>query len=85
MADRFELVIDGKELANGLQRAQQPDEQRERFETEARAAAAGDLESHPADLAFIRALEYGLPRPRASASVSIGWSCCWARCPRSAT
>jgi len=51
-----------KELANGYSELNNPDEQRERFRDEARAAAAGDLESHPADLAFIRALEYGSPR-----------------------
>jgi lysyl-tRNA synthetase class 2 len=38
-----------------------PEEQEARFVTEAAAAAAGDQEAHPADRAFVRALEYGLP------------------------
>ena len=61
MADRFELVIDAKELANGYSELNVPEEQEQRFAAEAAAAAAGDLEAHPADRAFVRALEYGLP------------------------
>ena len=61
LADRFELAIDGKEFANGYSELNIPEEQQERFRGEADAAARGDLEAHPADLAFVRALEYGLP------------------------
>ncbi len=61
IADRFELVIDAKELANGYSELNIPEEQEERFTVEAAAAASGDLEAHPADRAFVRALEYGLP------------------------
>ena len=61
MADRFELVVGGRELANGYSELNDPDEQAQRFRAEAAAAAAGDAEAHPADLAFVRALEYGLP------------------------
>ncbi|MGO8870756.1 MAG: lysine--tRNA ligase [Acidimicrobiales bacterium] len=61
MADRFELAIDAKEFANGYSELNIPEEQQERFTGQAAAAAAGDLEAHPADQAFIRALEYGLP------------------------
>ena len=61
IADRFELVIDAKELANGYSELNVPEEQEERFMVEAAAAASGDLEAHPADRAFVRALEYGLP------------------------
>ncbi|MHB1725275.1 MAG: amino acid--tRNA ligase-related protein [Acidimicrobiales bacterium] len=61
MADRFELVIDAKEFANGYSELNIPEEQERRFWHEADAVARGDLEAHPADLAFIRALEYGLP------------------------
>ncbi len=61
MADRFELVVGGRELANGYSELNDPDEQAQRFGREAAAAAAGDLEAHPADQAFVRALEYGLP------------------------
>ena len=61
LADRFELVIDAKEFANGYSELNIPEEQQERFRGEAEAVARGDLEAHPADLAFVRALEYGLP------------------------
>ena len=61
LADRFELAIDAKEFANGYSELNIPEEQQERFRGEAEAVARGDLEAHPADLAFVRALEYGLP------------------------
>ena len=61
MAARFELAIDAKEFANGYSELNIPEEQEARFQVEAAAAARGDLEAHPADLAFVRALEYGLP------------------------
>jgi lysyl-tRNA synthetase class 2 len=61
LTDRFELVIAGRELANGYSELNDPDEQARRFETEAAAAGRGDAEAHPADTAFVRALEYGLP------------------------
>jgi lysyl-tRNA synthetase class 2 len=61
LADRFELAIDAKEFANGYSELNIPEEQQERFRGEAEAVARGDLEAHPADVAFVRALEYGLP------------------------
>ena len=61
LADRFELAIDAKEFANGYSELNIPEEQQERFRVEAEAVARGDLEAHPADMAFVRALEYGLP------------------------
>ncbi len=61
VTDRFELVIGGRELANGYSELNDPDEQAKRFEAEAAAAAGGEAEAHPADVAFVRALEYGLP------------------------
>jgi lysyl-tRNA synthetase class 2 len=61
LTDRFELVIGGRELANGYSELNDPDEQAKRFEAEAAAASGGDAEAHPADAAFVRALEYGLP------------------------
>ncbi|HEX3981458.1 MAG TPA: lysine--tRNA ligase [Acidimicrobiales bacterium] len=61
LADRFELAIDAKEFANGYSELNIPEEQQDRFRVEADAVARGDLEAHPADVAFIRALEYGLP------------------------
>jgi lysyl-tRNA synthetase, class II len=61
LVDRFELAIDAKEFANGYSELNIPEEQQERFRGEADAVARGDLEAHPADMAFVRALEYGLP------------------------
>jgi lysyl-tRNA synthetase class 2 len=61
LADRFELVMVGREFANGYSELNIPEEQQERFAGEVAAAALGDLEAHPADRAFVRALEYGLP------------------------
>jgi lysyl-tRNA synthetase class 2 len=61
VTDRFELVITGRELANGYSELNDPDEQAKRFRAEAALAAGGDDEAHPADNAFVRALEYGLP------------------------
>jgi lysyl-tRNA synthetase class 2 len=61
VTDRFELVIGGRELANGYSELNDPDEQARRFEAEATAAAGGEAEAHPADVAFVRALEFGLP------------------------
>ena len=61
LADRFELAIDGKEYTNGYSELNIPEEQQERFRGQAEAVAHGDLEAQPADLAFVRALEYGLP------------------------
>ncbi len=61
LVDRFELAIDGKELTNGYSELNIPEEQLARFQREVDAAAHGDLEAHPADLAFVRALEFGLP------------------------
>ncbi len=61
MTDRFQLVIDGRELANGYSELNVPEEQEDRFLAGAAAAAAGDFEAHPADRAFVRTLEYGLP------------------------
>jgi lysyl-tRNA synthetase class 2 len=61
MADRFELCIVGREFANGYSELNIPEEQAERFEVSAAAKAGGDAEAHPADQAFVRSLEYGLP------------------------
>ena len=70
IADRFQLCIDGKELANGYSELNIPEEQDERFSRQAEAVAQGDLEAMPADLAFVRSLEYGLP-PTAGIGVGV--------------
>jgi lysyl-tRNA synthetase class 2 len=61
LADRFELVIAGSEYANAFSELNDPDDQRERFEAQAAARAAGHDEAHPVDEDYLLALEYGLP------------------------
>jgi lysyl-tRNA synthetase, class II len=59
--ERFEAYANGMEIANAFTELNDPDEQRARFEAQARYAAAGDDESQPYDEAFVQALEQGMP------------------------
>jgi lysyl-tRNA synthetase class 2 len=61
MVERFEPVVAGRELGNAFSELTDPIEQRENFEAQARARAAGDDEAMPTDEDYIKALEYGLP------------------------
>jgi lysyl-tRNA synthetase class 2 len=61
MVERFEAIVAGRELMNAFSELVDPDEQRARFEDQARAAAAGDEEAMGVDDDYVRALEYGLP------------------------
>ena len=59
--ERFEAYANGMEIANAFTELNDPDEQRARFEAQARYAADGDDESQPYDEAFVQALEQGMP------------------------
>jgi lysyl-tRNA synthetase, class II len=61
LVERFEAFCFGMEIANAFTELNDPDEQRARFEAQARHAAAGDEEAQPYDEVFVQALEQGMP------------------------
>ena len=61
LVERFECFAAGMEFANAFTELNDPDEQRARFEQQARDQAAGDDETQPYDEDYVRALEHGMP------------------------
>jgi lysyl-tRNA synthetase class 2 len=61
IADRFELFIGGKEIANGFCELNDPDDQAERFREQVKAKDTGDKEAMSFDEDYVTALEHGMP------------------------
>jgi lysyl-tRNA synthetase class 2 len=61
IADRFELFIGGKEIANGFCELNDPDDQANRFRAQVKAKDAGDKEAMSYDQDYITSLEHGMP------------------------
>jgi lysyl-tRNA synthetase, class II len=74
MTERFELFIMGKEVCNAYTELNNPHVQRERFITQAKQKAAGDIEVPDIDEGFVKSLEYGLP-PTAGWGLGIDRMC----------
>jgi lysyl-tRNA synthetase class 2 len=70
IVDRFEFFIAGRELANGFQELNDPEDQAQRFEDQVKARDGGDDEAMFFDQDYIEALEYGMP-PTAGLGVGI--------------
>ncbi len=70
LVERFELIINGKEIANAYSELNDPIDQKERFEEQTKLMERGDDEAMFIDYDFIRSLEYGMP-PTAGVGIGI--------------
>ena len=70
LADRFELFILGRELANGFSELNDPEDQADRFNAQIKEKESGDIEAMYFDFDYVRALEYGMP-PAAGVGLGI--------------